>query len=53
MDAACRRDPARKIDVPDYLREVIEEIAFQARDDKRVDASLLTVGDGLMVVRKR
>jgi magnesium chelatase subunit I len=31
------RDPTRKIDVPDYLREVIEEIAFQAREDKRVD----------------
>src|SRR3984893_219686 len=28
------RNPARKIDVPDYLRKVIEEIAFQARDDK-------------------
>jgi magnesium chelatase subunit I len=25
------------VEVPDYLREVIEEIAFQAREDKRVD----------------
>jgi magnesium chelatase subunit I len=25
------------VDVPDYLRELVEEIAFQARDDKRVD----------------
>ena len=23
--------------MPDYLREVVEEIAFQAREDKRVD----------------
>ena len=27
----------RKIEVPEYLRQVIEEIAFQAREDKRVD----------------
>src|SRR5882757_74647 len=27
----------RTIEVPDYLREVVEEIAFQAREDKRVD----------------
>src|SRR2546430_292242 len=25
------------VDVPDYLRQLVEEIAFQARDDKRVD----------------
>ena len=25
------------IEVPDYLREMVEEIAFQAREDKRVD----------------
>src|SRR5579863_6024472 len=37
QEAWVGRDPARKIEVPDYLREVIEEIAFQARDDKRVD----------------
>src|SRR6202167_2991580 len=37
QEAWFGRDPARKIDVPDYLREVIEEIAFQAREDKRVD----------------
>src|SRR6202167_1632699 len=37
QEAWVGRDPARKIDVPDYLREVIEEIAFQAREDKRVD----------------
>src|SRR6202161_2371766 len=37
QEAWVGRDPTRKIDVPDYLREVIEEIAFQAREDKRVD----------------
>src|ERR1700743_2147815 len=37
QEGGVGRDPARKIDVPDYLREVIEEIAFQAREDKRVD----------------
>ena len=37
QEAWVGRDPARKIEVPEYLREVIEEIAFQARDDKRVD----------------
>ena len=31
-----RRSPV-KVDVPDFLREVIESIAFLARDDKRVD----------------
>ena len=29
--------PRVRVDVPDYLREVVEEIAFQAREDKRVD----------------
>jgi magnesium chelatase subunit I len=37
QEAWVGRDPARKIEVPTYLREVIEEIAFQAREDKRVD----------------
>jgi magnesium chelatase subunit I len=37
QEAWVGRDPACKIDVPEYLREVIEEIAFQAREDKRVD----------------
>jgi magnesium chelatase subunit I len=30
-------DGGRKIEVPEYLRQVVEEIAFQAREDKRVD----------------
>jgi len=37
QEAWIGRDAARKIDVPEYLREVVEEIAFQAREDKRVD----------------
>ena len=37
QEAWTARDSARKVDVPGYLRELIEEIAFQAREDKRVD----------------
>src|SRR6201998_3022888 len=37
QEAWTKRDSAIKVEVPDYLREVIEEIAFQAREDKRVD----------------
>ncbi len=37
QEAWIGRDAARKVDVPEYLREVVEEIAFQAREDKRVD----------------
>jgi magnesium chelatase subunit I len=37
QEAWVSRDPTRKIEVPNYLREVVEEIAFQAREDKRVD----------------
>ena len=31
------RDTARRVKTPDYIREVVEEVAFQAREDKRVD----------------
>jgi magnesium chelatase subunit I len=37
QEAWVTRDVARRIEVPKYLREVVEEIAFQARQDKRVD----------------
>jgi magnesium chelatase subunit I len=37
QEAWTRRDSHIKVDVPDYLRHVVEEIAFQAREDKRVD----------------
>ena len=31
------RGARRRVEVPDYIREIVEEVAFQARDDKRVD----------------
>ncbi|MFY9531953.1 MAG: hypothetical protein WBC04_01485 [Candidatus Acidiferrales bacterium] len=31
------RDGGRRLEAPTFIREVIEEIAFQAREDKRVD----------------
>jgi magnesium chelatase subunit I len=31
------RDSKQRTEIPNYIREVVEEIAFQARDDKRVD----------------
>jgi len=37
QEAWTSRDSGFKVEVPDYLREVVEEIAFQAREDKRVD----------------
>ena len=37
QEAWMERDSDIKVQVPQYLREVIEEIAFQAREDKRVD----------------
>ena len=37
QEAWTARDADIKVEVPEYLREVIEEIAFQAREDKRVD----------------
>ena len=37
QEAWMSRDSGRKIAVPDYFREVAEQIAFLAREDKRVD----------------
>src|SRR5260370_32020248 len=37
QEAWVGRDSGKKIEVPQYLRHVVEEIAFQAREDKRVD----------------
>jgi len=31
------REGKRRVNVPQYVREVVEEVAFQAREDKRVD----------------
>jgi magnesium chelatase subunit I len=37
QEAWMERDNEIKVQVPAYLREIVEEIAFQAREDKRVD----------------
>jgi magnesium chelatase subunit I len=37
QEAWTDRDAVIKVEVPGYLREVVEETAFQARDDKRID----------------
>ena len=37
QEAWVGRESSRKVEVPAYLREVVEEIAFQAREDKRID----------------
>ena len=37
QEAWTARDSGINVEVPGYLREVVEEIAFQAREDKRVD----------------
>ncbi len=37
QEAWIARESARELAVPDYLREVVEQIAFLAREDKRVD----------------
>ncbi len=37
QEAWTDRNDSIKVEVPDYLREIVEETAFQAREDKRVD----------------
>ena len=37
QEAWTCRDGKGRISVPDYIREIVEEVAFQAREDKRVD----------------
>ncbi len=37
QESWTERDAKRRIEVPGYIREVVEEVAFQAREDKRVD----------------
>ena len=37
QESWTERDNRRRVVVPDYIREVVEEVAFQARDDKRID----------------
>jgi magnesium chelatase subunit I len=37
QEAWTNRDGKRRVEVPEYIREIVEEVAFQAREDKRVD----------------
>src|SRR6266705_49703 len=37
QEAWVGRDSGKRVEIPHYLRQVVEEIAFQAREDKRVD----------------
>ena len=37
QEAWTDRSGATKIDIPTYVREVVEEVAFQARADRRID----------------
>jgi magnesium chelatase subunit I len=37
QEAWTSREAKRRVHVPEYVREIVEEVAFQARDDKRVD----------------
>ncbi len=37
QESWIERGGKRRVEVPQYIREVVEEIAFQAREDKRVD----------------
>ncbi len=37
QEAWAKRDSGRPMEIPKFIRETIEEIAFQAREDKRVD----------------
>ncbi|HYL67799.1 MAG TPA: magnesium chelatase [Candidatus Limnocylindria bacterium] len=37
QESWTNRDGKRRVEVPQYVREVVEEVAFQAREDKRVD----------------
>jgi magnesium chelatase subunit I len=37
QEAWTERTGALKVDIPDYVREVVEEVAFQARGDRKID----------------
>ena len=37
QESWTNRDGRRRVEVPTYIREIVEEIAFEAREDKRVD----------------
>jgi len=37
QEAWMKREGKRRVEMPEYIREVVEEVAFQAREDKRID----------------
>jgi magnesium chelatase subunit I len=37
QESWTKRDGKRRVEMPEYIREIVEEVAFQAREDKRVD----------------
>ena len=37
QESWTNREGKRRVQVPEYVREIVEEVAFQAREDKRVD----------------
>ncbi len=37
QEAWTNREGKGRVEVPGYIREIVEEVAFQAREDKRVD----------------
>jgi magnesium chelatase subunit I len=37
QESWIERDNKKRVEVPQYIREIVEEVAFQAREDKRVD----------------
>ena len=37
QEAWLARDAAARIEIPQYIRELVEQVAFSAREDKRVD----------------
>jgi magnesium chelatase subunit I len=37
QESWTNREGKRRVQVPEFVREIVEEVAFQARDDKRVD----------------
>jgi magnesium chelatase subunit I len=37
QEAWTDRTGAMKVEIPDYVREVVEELAFQARSDRKID----------------
>src|SRR3954471_5782428 len=37
QEAWTERTGALKVEIPDYVRETVEEVAFQARGDRKID----------------